>query len=75
MATKNPEATPAHGKADIAIVGSSPFREVLGGWGTKSDEAQYICTVGTLYMDAEQFVVRSSLVRVGNLLDLTGLLM
>ncbi len=63
------------GRADIAIVGSSPFREVLDGWGTKSDEVQYICTVGTLYMDAEQFVVRSSLVRVGNLLDLTGLLM
>lgn len=63
------------GKADIAIVGSSPFREVLDGWGTRSDEAQFICTVGTLYRDAEQFVVRSSLVRVGNLLDLTGLLM
>lgn len=63
------------GEADLGIVGSSPFREVLNGWGTLSDEAKTICTVGTLYMDAEQFVVRSSLVRVGTLLDLTGLLM
>jgi hypothetical protein len=61
--------------ADIAIVGSSPFREVLDGWGTLSDEAHTICTLGTLYVDAEQFVVRSSLVRVGTLLDLNGLLM
>ena len=63
------------GQADIAIVGSSPFREVLNGWGSLSDEAESICILGTLYMDAEQFVVRSSLVRVGNLLDLNGLLM
>jgi hypothetical protein len=61
--------------ADIAIVGSSPFREVLDGWGTLSDEVHTVCTLGTLYVDAEQFVVRSSLVRVGNLLDLNGLLM
>jgi TRAP transporter TAXI family solute receptor len=63
------------GEADIAVVGASPFREVLNGWGTRNDEAKTICTLGTLYMDAEQFVVRSSLVRIGNLLDLTGLLM
>jgi hypothetical protein len=63
------------GTADIAIVGSSPFREVLEGWGTLSDEAHTVCTLGTLYVDAEQFVVRSSLVRVGTLLDLNGLLM
>ena len=63
------------GTADIAIVGSSPFREVLNGWGTLSDDAKNICSLGTLYVDAEQFVVRSSLVRVGNLLDLNGLVM
>jgi TRAP transporter TAXI family solute receptor len=63
------------GEADLAVVGSSPFREVLDGWGTLSDEAHTICVVGTLYMDAEQYVVRSSLVRVGNLLDLNGLIM
>ena len=56
------------GTADIAIVGSSPFREVLNGWGTLSDDAKSICSLGTLYIDAEQFVVRTSLVRVGNLL-------
>ncbi len=61
------------GRADVAIVGSTPFREVLDGWGTHSDEAQELCTVGTLYTDAEQYVVRSELVRAGNLLDLSGL--
>jgi TRAP transporter TAXI family solute receptor len=63
------------GEADIAIVGSSPFREILNGWGTLSDEAESICTLGTLYRDAEQFVARASLVRAGNLLDLNGLVM
>lgn len=63
------------GEADLAIVGGSPFREVLGGWGTMADEAELICTLGTLYRDAEQFVVRKSFIRVGNLLDLNGLLM
>ncbi len=63
------------GEADLAIVGGSPFREVLKGWGNFADEAQAICTVGTLYEDAEQFVVRKSLVRAGNLLDLSGLVM
>ncbi len=63
------------GQADIAIVAGHPFREVLRGHGTMADEAQNLCTIGTLYEDAEQFVVRSSLVRAGNLLDLSGLLM
>ena len=61
------------GEADLAIVGSAPFREILDGWGTHSDEAQELCSVGTLYTDAEQYVVRSDLVRAGNLLDLSGL--
>jgi len=65
----------ADGEADLAIVGSSPFREVLNGWGAPTDGVKQICTLGTLYVDAEQYVVRSSLVRVGNLLDLSGLLM
>jgi hypothetical protein len=65
----------ASGTADIAIVGSSPFREVLDGWGSISEDVHTICTLGTLYMDAEQFVVRSSLVRIGTLMDLNGLLM
>jgi TRAP-type uncharacterized transport system substrate-binding protein len=38
-----------------------------------ADEAKTVCTVGTLYADAEQFVVRASLIRAGNLLDLSGL--
>jgi TRAP transporter TAXI family solute receptor len=63
------------GDADLAIVGSSPFGEVLHGWRPFSDEAGEICTLGNLYVDAEQFVVRGSLVRVGNLLDLNGLKM
>jgi uncharacterized protein len=63
------------GRADLAIVGSSPFREVLAGWGTLSNEAKTICTMGTLYADAEQYVVRTSLIRAENLLDLSGLLM
>jgi len=63
------------GEADIAIVGSSPFHEVLGGYGTLSRNARTLCAVGTLYTDAEQYVVRSSLVRADNLLDLNGLLM
>jgi TRAP transporter TAXI family solute receptor len=61
------------GHVDIAIVGSTPFREILDGWGPHSDEAQALCTVGTLYTDAEQYVVRSDLVRAANLLDLSGL--
>lgn len=65
----------AAGEADLAIVGSSPFREVLKGWGAPTDGVERICTLGTLYVDAEQYVVRSDLVRVGNLLDLNGLLM
>jgi hypothetical protein len=63
------------GEADLAVVGSSPFREVLVDHGFLAENAQQICTVGTLYEDAEQYVVRSSLVRVGNLLDLNGLRM
>ena len=63
------------GRADIAIVGGSPFQEILDGWGTNSEEAQTLCTVGTLYEDAEQYVIRSSLVRAGNLLDLSGVRM
>jgi len=64
-----------NGRADLAIVGGSPFHEVLGGWGSLSRDVRTICALGTLYTDAEQYVVRSSLVRVGNLLDLNGLLM
>jgi TRAP transporter TAXI family solute receptor len=63
------------GRAELGIVGSSPFREVLAGWGALSDEAKTICTLGTLYADAEQYVVRASLMRANNLLDLSGLLM
>jgi TRAP transporter TAXI family solute receptor len=63
------------GGADLAVVGASPFREVLEGWRPFADEATEICTMGTLYNDAEQFVVRASLVRVGTLLDLNGLKM
>ncbi len=63
------------GQSDIAIVAGHPFREVLRGRGTLADETQDLCTVGTLYEDAEQFVIRTSLVRAGNLLDLSGLLM
>jgi TRAP transporter TAXI family solute receptor len=62
------------GQADLAIVGDSPFREVLEGWGNAAG-AERTCVVGTLYTDAEQYVVRASLVRAGNLLDLNGLLM
>jgi TRAP transporter TAXI family solute receptor len=63
------------GEADLAIVGASPFREVVEGRRSIADEAKRICTIGSLYDDAEQYVVRKSLVRVGNLLDLNGLLM
>ncbi len=64
-----------NGEADLAIVGASPFREVVEGRRSIADEAKRICTIGSLYDDAEQYVVRKSLVRVGNLLDLSGLLM
>ena len=63
------------GHADLAIVGASPFAEVLAGWRPWSDQASEICTIGNLYDDAEQYVVRASLVRVGNLMDLSGLKM
>lgn len=63
------------GKADIAIVGASPFAEVISGWRPWAEAAAEICTIGNLYDDAEQFVVRASLVRVGTLLDLSGLRM
>jgi hypothetical protein len=63
------------GEADLAIVGGSPFHEVLDGWGTLSRDARTLCALGTLYTDAEQYVVRTSLVRAHNLLDLNGLLM
>jgi TRAP transporter TAXI family solute receptor len=63
------------GDVDFAIVAGHPFRLVLNGHGTLADEAQELCTVGTLYEDAEQFVIRTSMVRTGNLLDLSGLLM
>jgi hypothetical protein len=62
------------GEADLAIVGDSPFRDVLEGWGALPG-AERVCVIGTLYTDAEQYVVRASLVRAGNLLDLSGLLM
>ncbi len=64
-----------NGEADLAIVGESPFREVVEGRRTFSDQARRICTLGSLYDDAEQYVARASLVRVGNILDLNGLLM
>jgi hypothetical protein len=63
------------GEADLAIVGSSPFREILDRWRIRGRETEPLCALGTLYIDAEQYVVRSSLVRVGNLIDLNGLLM
>ncbi len=63
------------GRSDIGIVAGHPLREVLDGRGMMADEALALCTVGPLYADAEQLVVRSSLVRAGNLLDLSGLLM
>ncbi len=63
------------GHADLAIVGSSPFQEVLDGWRPFAEEAGAICTVGNLYDDAEQFVVRASLVRAEDLMDLSGLRM
>lgn len=62
----------AAGEADLAIVGGSPFLEELEGWATRAEDASRLCAMGTLYIDAEQFVIRTDLVVAGNLLDLNG---
>lgn len=63
------------GEADLAIVGSSPFRTVLEETGYLSRGAAGICFVGTLYVDAEQYVIRRSLIRAESMLDLSGVSM
>jgi hypothetical protein len=62
------------GEADIAIVGASPFRATLEARArlALAREAQEICLLGTLYDDAEQYVIRASLVRAESMLDLNG---
>ncbi|NNF07308.1 MAG: TAXI family TRAP transporter solute-binding subunit [Candidatus Eisenbacteria bacterium] len=65
------------GEADLAIVGSSPFRKVLEDQGrlALARGAQGLLVMGSLYDDAEQFVVKTSMVRANSMLDLNGLLM
>ena len=63
------------GEADLAVVGSSPVRKILEDGRRLGRGAAGVCMIGTLYDDAEQFVVRADLVRAGNMLDLNGLLM
>ena len=62
-------------EADIAIVGASPFRKILEEGRRLGRGAAEICMIGTLFDDAEQYVVRASLVRAESMLDLNGLLM
>lgn len=63
------------GEADLAVVGASPLRKILDERLRITRGLSDICIVGTLYDDAEQYLVRTSLVRAGNMLDLNGLLM
>jgi len=61
-------------QADIAIVGSSPLRKILEERYRMAlaREARDICLVGTLYNDAEQYVIRASMIRAESMLDLSG---
>jgi len=61
------------GDADFAVVGASPFRKILEEGHRLGRSAANVCMIGTLYDDAEQFIVRADLVRAGNMLDLNGL--
>jgi len=65
------------GVDDLAIVGASPLHKVVEDRSriALAREAAEVCVLGTLYNDAEQYVVRSSLVRDHSMLDLYGLLM